>query len=233
MNELTENMLDALIPQCALIAYGNADKINYIEYRSITAGQMGSGIPLTHKALCDILKNINADDTATIPHGRIPDNMLYCDSRPGQERYIWYNPPCKRVMYFTKALNMEDREYYVPGVIYKVEENTLHVYSFKGTIIKENIKIYEAPFFNISGSAVCIGNARENVTKPADLSYDKYLEYWEKIFWQSEFSHLGENRIKGNLVLVTKEAVDKPFNEKVLIPHKKSGQPLTLKDLIK
>ena len=57
------------------------------------------------------------------------------------------------------------------------------------------------------------------------------LEYWEKKFWLTEFSHLGSggNPTKSNLVLVTKGAKDKPFDLEELKPLNK----MKLKDILK
>ena len=46
------------------------------------------------------------------------------------------------------------------------------------------------------------------------------LQYWEKKFWLTEFSHLGGdgNPTRSNLVLVTKAARDMPFNLDELKP---------------
>jgi hypothetical protein len=56
------------------------------------------------------------------------------------------------------------------------------------------------------------------------------LEYWEKKFWLTEFSHLGNgvNPTKSNLVLVTKAAKEEKFNLDELKPLNKK-----LKDILK
>ena len=55
------------------------------------------------------------------------------------------------------------------------------------------------------------------------------LEYWEKRFWMSEFSHLGGggNPTRSNLVLVTEKARNNPFDENELLLSEKR-----LKDLL-
>ena len=69
------------------------------------------------------------------------------------------------------------------------------------------------------------------IEKPKDLTYENLLEYWEKKFWLTEFSHLGGggNPTKSNLVLVTKAAKDKPFDLEELKPLRN----LKLKDILK
>ena len=64
---------------------------------------------------------------------------------------------------------------------------------------------------------------------PEDMTFSKLLEYWEKRFWLSEFSHLGGNRnpTGSNLVSVTEKARANPFDENELNPMNKQ-----LKDLL-
>ncbi|WP_294504639.1 DUF4465 domain-containing protein, partial [uncultured Bacteroides sp.] len=72
--------------------------------------------------------------------------------------------------------------------------------------------------FNVTGSSVCLGSA--NIDLPKNLTYESLLQYWEKKFWLTEFSHLGGNGnpTRSNLVLVTKAARNKPFDLKELKP---------------
>ncbi|KAB3958605.1 PRTRC system protein B, partial [Bacteroides uniformis] len=64
---------------------------------------------------------------------------------------------------------------------------------------------------------------------PEDMTFSKLLEYWEKRFWLSEFSHLGGSRnpTGSNLVSVTEKARANPFDENELKPMNKQ-----LKDLL-
>ena len=91
----------------------------------------------------------------------------------------------------------------------------------------ENSPLFLAPFFNVTGSSVCLGNAA--LTPPEDMTFSKLLEYWEKRFWLSEFSHLGGSRnpTGSNLVSVTEKARANPFDENELKPMSKQ-----LKDLL-
>lgn len=85
--------------------------------------------------------------------------MLLCDSRKGRERYIWYNPPQKRKMYFQDGLHITNGTFNVPGVIYVVERECMDIHAFKGTIPEERTELYLAPFFNVTGADVCLGNS--------------------------------------------------------------------------
>ena len=58
---------------------------------------------------------------------------------------------------------------------------------------------------NVDESHVCLGNAK--VEKPVDNSFTTIIDYWEKMFWGSDFSHiLGPNPVKGNLAIITKKS---------------------------
>lgn len=68
-----------------------------------------------------------------------------------------------------------------------------------------------------------------HIGKPENMDFHALQEYWEKRFWLSEFSHLGgqDNPTHSNLVLVTEQARDSPFNEDELKPLDKQ-----LKDIL-
>lgn len=161
------------------------------------------------------------------PHGKIPTNMLWCDTRKGHERYIWYNSPGKRQMFFSERLNIPDGTFHVPGVIYRASGDRLEIFAYKGEAPAEDSPLFLAPFFNVTGSSVCLGNA--SLTPPENMTFSKLLEHWEKRFWLSEFSHLGGSRnpTESNLVSVTEKARTNPFDYNELKPMDRQ-----LKDLL-
>ena len=235
-NELTRKLRTLLHPRAALIVYAqenNSHSVNdnsyFIEVRDIDeSGRMGEGRPVTVEFMNELVRGYS-ESHSTTPYGRIPYNLLWCDPRKGCEKYIWYNPPQKRMMFFKESLKIENAEYYLPGIIYEAEENRLNVYAYKDTELTDKTELFAAPFFNVTGASVCLGSAK--IEKPKDLTYTNLLEYLEKKFWLTEFSHLGGggNPTKSNLVLVTKVAKDKPFDLNELKPLNK----LKLKDILK
>ncbi len=126
MNELTKQMQQIMHPRAVLVAYecettGYSTPRSYLELRPVNEkGRMGAGIPVTYEFMNSLVESYT-ESMSGIPHGRIPGNMLLCDSRKGRERYIWYNPPQKRKMYFQDGLHITDGTFNVPGVIYVVE----------------------------------------------------------------------------------------------------------------
>ncbi|WP_165045782.1 PRTRC system protein B [Dysgonomonas sp. ZJ709] len=212
-------------PRMAIIVYATKDKDYYLESRSIHAsGTMGSAVPLTKNCIAEIAK-LFSEDQAVTPHGNIPKNMLFADNRIGYQRYIWFNPPEKRKMFFAKSLAIPDEEYHIPGIIYVVEEDRLNLYAFKGKYPKN--ELYVAPFLNTTNGSVCLGSAKLNY--PNNPTYADFIAYWEKKFWLTEFTHLGgsENPTKNNLITIIKSSVDS-FDMKELLPSGKK-----LKDLLK
>ncbi len=235
-NKLTKNLRALLYPRAVLVAYSSEEESYYandtnffLEMREIDShGKMSEGRPVTVDFMNELVRGYSERHSAT-PYGKIPSNMLWCDSRKGSEKYIWFNPPQKRMMFFRESLGIENAEYHIPGVIYSAGGHGMNIYAYKDKILKEDTPLYAAPFFNVSGEKVCIGSAK--LEKPKELTYTNLLEYWEKKFWLTEFSHLGSNGnpTKSNLVLVTKAAREAAFNLKELKPLNK----LKLKDILR
>ena len=229
-NKLTKQINTMLHPRAALIACStDGGDMHFLEVRSINEnGEMSEGRPVTVEFITELIKGYSERHGST-PHGRIPPNMLWSDTRKGNEKYIWYNPPQKRMMFFKDSLKIENAEYNLPGVIYEVRDERMNIYAYIDKELTAETNLYAAPFFNVTGASVCLGFAK--IDKPTEMTYDKLLEYWEKKFWLTEFSHLGGggNPTKSNLVLVTKAAKDAPFNLKELKPLRK----LKLKDILR
>jgi hypothetical protein len=152
---------------------------------------------------------------------------MVCDTRRGHESYVWYNPPGKRRMFFKNDLNIGDGMFHVPGVIYIIKNERMDIFAYKGKKPDGRTPLYLAPFFNVTGGNVCLGNS--TLEKPESLDFHTLLEYWEKRFWLSEFSHLGggKNPTRNNLVLVTERMREQPFDNDELQPINKR-----LKDIL-
>ena len=119
-NELTRTLKTLLIPKAALIAYTSEnERIFFLEVRDIDdRGNMTEGRPVTLEFMNELVKGYSERHGST-PYGKIPSNLMYCDSRKGSERYVWYNPPGKRMMFFGPELKIDNAEYNLPGVIYE------------------------------------------------------------------------------------------------------------------
>ena len=53
----------------------------------------------------------------------------------------------------------------------------MRIYAYKENVPGPDTVLYAAPFFNVTGSSVCLGNAR--IELPKDLTYEKLLQYWK------------------------------------------------------
>lgn len=207
-------------PFAAIVAYkSNVDESYYMEYRKIHDGCMGAGVPLREKDLARLLKNVR-DTTEQLPlglHGALPGNVLYCSTDVDHVRLVWYRPKEKRSVFFVDGLGIPNGELRVPGLVYSVNGGTLSVFAYKGA--KPKSVLYRAPFMNVYGDChICLGNAK--VRKPEDNTFVKTMDYWEQMFWRSEFSHiLDANPIDGNLAVITKDCIinGKPFPESVML----------------
>lgn len=222
---------DTFTPKMAIIVYESKEQREglYLERRDIEDGMMQAGVPLTQKCITDIMETItiDKDESSYRIHGAIPSNLLYVDFSPATMKLVWYNPPQKRKAYFAQSLGIKDGEMNIPGLVYVADNRKLRVYAFKGN--KPKAKLYHAPFMNVSEDSVCLGNAR--VKQPKETTYQGVIEYWEEMFWKSEFSHiLGGNPIEGNLATLSKHLIETgdKFPTDVLIPSK-----YALKDLLR
>ncbi len=230
INKTTEEIVSVMRPAAALIAYksqGPRSNSQYLELRKINEkGMMGAGMPVPWTFLAELAQNFT-DSTGCIPHGVLPPNFLFSDTRRGAESYVWFNGPGRRRMFFRKDLNIPEGEYHVPGVVYVAGDNKLNIYAFKDKTLKPSSELFCGPFFNTTRGSVCLGTS--SLERPANPTYDEFVAYWEKRFWCSEFTHLGgsTNPTKDNLVTVTLDSRDKPFDHEQLLP---AG--MKLKDLL-
>lgn len=211
---LTEESAATYKPMAALVVYKNENSDSFLELHTIRRdGSMAEGRPVSMKFIQTLLEGFSSE-YRSVPHGTIPANMLYCDTRAGKETYIWYNPPMKRQRYFADSLGLEDGVYHVPGTIYAVKNGTLYVYCFEGKKPKMERKVLGVPYFNVYGDGrVCMGSARPKIPDTENISYEDVMEAWEDAFWGSRDVHTnGSPSTRGNLIETIKKYKDKPFN---------------------
>ena len=224
MSKTIKRITEVYEPFAAIVAYmtGDTDSSErgyYLEKRNIRNGKMGVGKPLTHKMLASIIKTVQTTSSQLDlgMYGRVPSNVLYCDTRIDHDKLVWYHGPEERNVFFSKSLNIPNGKMKVPGLVYVVANGKMRLYAFKGKHPAD--KLYHAPFMNTAENSVCLGNAK--VEKPEERTFENVIAYWEKMYWNSEFSHiLGDNPVKGNLAVLTKELIEtgKDFPSDVLVP---------------
>ena len=169
-NELTRTLKNLLIPKAALIAYASEDNKNFfLEIRDIDdRGNMAEGRPVTLEFMNGLVKGYSERHSST-PYGKVPSSLIYCDSRKGRERYVWYNPPHKRMMFFSSDLKIENAEYNLPGVIYEAGEHGMRIYAYKDDMPGKDTMLYVAPFFNVTGSSQYRLAKGPDIRKPAAI----------------------------------------------------------------
>ncbi|MDP3561738.1 MAG: hypothetical protein Q8R83_06145 [Legionellaceae bacterium] len=234
MNELTENMQLAYQPELAIVVYKRKEYSDYyLESRPIVAGQMGAGAPLQEKTLQGIIKAMESknDDKPKEIGGVVPSNLLYFKNINGNLEMFWYRKAEKRPMYFVEHLNIPDGVAMVPPLLYITKGNGLTIFALReNKRPDEKSELFQPPFHNCSGlGSVCLGSAK--VKYPASVTYQNLMEYYEKLFWGSAFTHNGAASATGNLNLIWKDQITnpkKPFDLSLLIKASK-----TYKDLLR
>ena len=138
-------------PEAALVVYkkhGYRDSEYYLETRPVRAdGILGAGKPVSREFIRKIAMSFRADGEMS-PHGTMPRNMLHADPRLGSERFVWWNPPGKRELFFLEGLGLDDTVYNMPGTVFLVTGKTLTVYAFKGARPSGKTPLLRGPFFN-------------------------------------------------------------------------------------
>lgn len=220
MGKFNDLLKSKLRPTDVLVFYKPTEKVGdkygaFVEHRAIEEGKMGAGSPLEVDTLAKIMRVVNnyvrTSTTFVTLHGVVPPNLLYTSTNIDNYKLVWYREPEKRMMYFAESLGIPNGEVLVPGLVYVASGRHLSVYAFKGRKPKDIL--YRAPFFNCyKDGGVCLGNAK--VARPKEQTFGSWIEYWEKMFWKSEFVDIIDgNPIKENLAVITKDCIEsgKPF----------------------
>jgi PRTRC genetic system protein B len=233
MRRLKEDLGNLFKPSMALIVYANDERRYYIESRRISKkGTLGAGAPLSHSTIKELLKYYNdiyikknKEESVSIG-GIIPDNVLYFNSG-SENKMIWFRPAETRRMYFVEDLNIPDGEANVPAMIYIQYGKNLKVFALD-TDSKPALdtELFIPPYHNCSqDGSVCLGSAETRI--PKNMTFDNLMEYWERLFWGSKFSHQNNDKsVLGNINLIWKDQIinpDKKFDANLLI---KSGVKL-------
>lgn len=226
MSRITQDLFDRFDPSALLVVYSHNND-TYLECAPVLDdGSVGALAPVSKQFMSDLVSGFSEDFRAT-PHGAVPSNLLLADTRKGCEHYIWWEKPGMRQMFFDKSLDIPDGMYNMPGIVYDVKGSTLSVYCFKGKRPTLKSKLFYGPFYNYYATGkVCLGNA---TVKPAtNPTWQNMMDRWQKIFWCSMNVHEICHPIRGSLRDAICDAADKPFDETLMLPMKK-----TLQDCLK
>ncbi|HXR84294.1 MAG TPA: hypothetical protein VN722_08300 [Hanamia sp.] len=240
MNITAKELTAVFKPTLAVIVYSTAkesyDENYYLESHNIgPTGEILEGKPLLQETFDDIV-DVFFDErkNRTAVSGFIPENLLSFDVLPGGfYSMMWFQPSQPKLMHFQESLKIPSGMAEVPSLIYKVERKGLSVYAIKTNDRPGLItKLFRAPFHNVySSGEVCLGTAK--IKKPVEKTYLSEMQYWEDLFWKSEFSHLNgdDSPTKTNLNILWKKAIgskNKKWDNNELKPFDKNK---TLKNL--
>lgn len=229
MENLTEKINATFKPVQSLIIYQYKSDY-YIESHPLETVNgrniLGAGVPLTEEGIQDIVEYFKGKEgRESMIKGIVPDTLLYSDWGIERKILVWYNPPAKRKMQFTKELAIPNGNAWQPGLIYVLEDGDLDVFAVNcAGRPSADAELLRAPYHNVSASgSVCLGSAR--ISNPRTITYTNIIQHYELLFWASEFSHLAGNDtpVKGNLNTYWKQAIKsgKPFDHSILIPGDK------------
>jgi PRTRC genetic system protein B len=240
MNVTAKELTAVFKPALAVIVYKSDyesyEGNYYLESHNIgPSGEILEGKPLMQETLNDVV-DVFFDErkNRTAISGFIPENLLSFDVLPGGfYSMMWFQPSQTKVMHFQESLKIPSGMAVVPALIYKVERKELSVYAIKTNDRPAlSTALFRAPFHNVYESGlVCLGTAK--IQKPVEKSYVSEMQYWEDLFWKSEFSHLNgsDSPTKSNLNLLWKKLITakkRTWDDKQLKPF---GKKQTLKNL--
>lgn len=236
---LTKTLQKKYNPEVAVIVYRSNDNDYYLESHKFenTKGRntLTAGVPLTEDTISSIVEYFkDKEGRESILKGETPPTLLFTHWSAERRVLAWYNPPMERHMSFTKSLAIPNGKASQPGLVYVIENGSLNLYAYSTEGRPQtNNTLFCAPYHNVSASgSVCLGSARVN--KPKEKSFTAIINYYETLFWASEFSHLAgsQNPINGNLNTFWKLNIKqkRPFDISVL---KQGDKKITLETLIK
>lgn len=171
------------------------------------------GKPLTREAIIDLCRQITPTLKGEMAY--INNNIIAVSGMSfGPD--VWWVPPKRRVMFFTKDTGIPSKKVPWPGLVLVASKGKLGIFAVKGnTKPTPKSGLYVAPLFNMqSGSSICLGNS------PTPKRNNDY-ESWEKALFESAFSQDMEDRRikKGKLIDFFKELPFKrSFPHEMLIP---------------
>lgn len=214
-------------PKAALVVFQKGSGDSYLELRPVRRdGSMGAAKPVSKEFIQTLLSSFS-QEYRSVPHGEIPPNLLYCDTRRGHETFVWYNPPMKRQRFFAASLGLEDGVYHVPGTLYMATMSNLSVFCFSGKKPSADRPLLGVPYFNVyADGKVCMGSARPKFPDTENLAYQDIMTAWENAFWNSVDVHTnGSPSTRENLIETIRKYKDKPFDAKELETRKDSLTP--------
>ncbi len=223
-------------PVQILTVFKDKNRNYYIEATPIDNGRAQASKPLTEDTIIEVVEYFsNLRREADSINGKIPSNLLYSHWTPENKVLVWYNAEQERTMHFTPSLHISSGSAQQPTLVYIMENDDLYVFAAKKNRIQLDTQVFIAPYHNCSDNGVvCLGSAKLN--KPQKPTYENMMEYWEKKFWMTEFSHLNSEKVaKVNINIYWKDAIKKQsgFDYSILLPNKHKTVMDNLKNIFR
>lgn len=218
MNDITKVLSSQFRPQMTVVVY-ECNSEYYLEVHEIVGGVVGASKPIDQDSIQDLVEYFDKKEKRDSGlSGPVPSGVLFIEWNEKKKVIAWTNPARSRPMFFTKELHIKNGVANQPSLLYVLRDTGLDIFAYQ----PKTGKLFQAPYHNVSSSGdVCLGSAK--LVKPRDRKYASLINYYEDLFWKSEFSHLAghESPIKGNLNTYWKKHIGKPepFDYSVLIPY--------------
>lgn len=236
MNGITQRLINTVEPIAGIIVYASPDGDYYIESHKIFNGTMGAGQPVGEDFLFEIAQKMKISENGPAPcsGGFMPKNILYLDQRTSRLNLIWYESPRKRFVKFDKQLKLKSGWLHFPGLVFHAYGSDLKVFALKRPPSGSAV-LFRAPLFNTAADGlVCMGTAKAKY--PEFPTYESIMEYWGKMLFGADFSHLSGaiNPTNSSLKTLCKKGIDREikFPAEELIAMKRGNRFLTLEDYI-
>lgn len=238
MNSINATLKGKFTPTLLIACYEaeGGDVRHYLESHEIgPAGEVMEGKPLktsTIHGMVDVFSTKYQEEKRI--GGAIPPCLLAYVPDSSGYTLAWHRPAEQRTLWFAKNLHIPSGPAMVPPMLYIAKKSSLSVWALRSNTrpTAEKLKVYDAPFHNVSAGAVCLGSAK---AKADGSTFTGTIQYWEDMFWNSEFSHInGYNPLQGehNLNLLWQEQVADPKRPFPLNVLKEATKPMSLSNLI-
>lgn len=220
------------VPVAGIIVHEKNDEGDpeyYLEKCEIKEDQnkftLGVGEPLSVDFMRKMFSVIAMGDNGekfSFKISSMKQNILLAEITPVNTKVMWFRKPSKATMIFSPSLEIPSGVCELPGLVFYVNQESISIWAIKSKTVNEKTVLYHAPFHN-TNDGVCMGSVR----KPKfNGNIGEFIDEWEYSFFNSTFTHLHGDPIKGNLNLVYKSIMntDKPFPMDVL---KKSNKKIS------
>lgn len=177
------------VPTHCLVVYEEKERNEvYIEHHRIKDGITREGKPLTKKELRGLLETCSKDLPKQLTQQYINYNLLYYNGDAISPEVIWKVPSKKRIIYFSKSLELPEGKVTMPNLLFKVKNDTLSIVAYQRWRNNDTV-LFQAPFHNVSRNEVCLGNVDR---KKEFSTLEELMIHYQALFFKSEFSHSGD-----------------------------------------